>query len=510
MTPESKTTSVLSWSLKKLGAFLGYGSLAVLLALLAGVVAYANHSADLAIWHTATLSEEYREQSDVANFDDYLELEDRLFAELQEKVIKKVPPEAQSQLNRFTPGSASSPSRFSRNWNRSYELPGTEDGPGVLLLHGMSDSPYSLRQLALSLNTAGAHVIGLRLPGHGTAPVGLTTARWQDMAAATRLAVASLKKRVNGRPVFLVGYSNGGALSVEYALQSALDESRPQVSGVVLFSPAIGITPVAALANWQERLGQLLGMDKLLWTSVIPEYDPYKYQSFAVNAGKQSYELTIQIASLLGEARKKNRLEHVAPILAFQSAVDATVSSIAVVEGLFEQLPDRGHELTIFDVNREVYRKNLLTVNSPEKLLAMQKDRQRSYSLAIVTNETPNTSRTEERKADAGSALVKRQPLDLTWPPRVFSLSHVALPFAPKDPLYGDGRSLNENEVRSPLQLGALAARGEKGVLEIPAADLLRQRWNPFYDYAEQKVLKFTRRRGTRADKPHSSATPVQ
>src|SRR4030088_3017231 len=36
--------------------------------------------------------------------------------------------------------------------------------------------------------SSSAWVIGLRLPGHGTVPSGLTIRRWQDMAAAVRLA----------------------------------------------------------------------------------------------------------------------------------------------------------------------------------------------------------------------------------------------------------------------------------------------------------------------------------
>ena len=75
------------------------------------------------------------------------------------------------------------------NWNRSFELETAASRGGVLLLHGMSDSPYSLRTLGETLNQRGYWVIGLRLPGHGTAPSGLKTVRWQDMSAAVHLAM---------------------------------------------------------------------------------------------------------------------------------------------------------------------------------------------------------------------------------------------------------------------------------------------------------------------------------
>ena len=56
-----------------------------------------------------------------------------------------------------------------------------------------------------------------------------------------------------------------------------------------------------------------------------PEYDPYKYNSFAVNAGYQAYQATVEIQSQLNRLEKQGRLAEIPPILAFQSAVDATV-----------------------------------------------------------------------------------------------------------------------------------------------------------------------------------------
>ena len=60
------------------------------------------------------------------------------------------------------------------------ELPAKEPKAGVVLLHGMSDSPYSLRNLGQRLHASGGWVVGMRMPGHGTAPSGLTHATWED------------------------------------------------------------------------------------------------------------------------------------------------------------------------------------------------------------------------------------------------------------------------------------------------------------------------------------------
>ena len=72
-----------------------------------------------------------------------------------------------------------------------------------------------------------------------------------------------------------------------------------------------------------------------------------------------------------------------------------------------------------------------------------------------------------------------RRRLAERWPAGVFSLSHLALPVAADDPLYG-----------ADSDLSAAVPRGEKGVLAQPLEDLLRLRWNPFFDYLAQRVIK--------------------
>lgn len=79
---------------------------------------------------------------------------------------------------------------------------------------------------------------GIRLPGHGTVPGALTDVTWQDWVAATRLAVREAVKRAGGgTPLHLVGFSNGGALAMKYALNSLDDSRLVRPQRVVLISP---------------------------------------------------------------------------------------------------------------------------------------------------------------------------------------------------------------------------------------------------------------------------------
>src|SRR5690606_2875205 len=119
---------------------------------------------------------------------------------------------------------------------------------GVLLLHGYSDSPYSLRGLGALMREAGGYVVGLRIPGHGTAPAALKYTTAEDMTAAVRLAMRHMKQAMGARPVFIVGYSNGAALALHYDLEAIEDASLPVPAGLVLLSPEIGISRAAAYA----------------------------------------------------------------------------------------------------------------------------------------------------------------------------------------------------------------------------------------------------------------------
>jgi len=474
---------------RELLRLIGYGLLGSVIVALVVYVRLLESRPDLSVWHHADLDEEFTVDSEVSDFGQYLELESRLFAQLDELVYAKVPQETRNVINRYKRGSLSDPGRWPVNWNRSFVLRNEEPAAGVLLLHGLSDSPYSMRALGERLHKEGAWVLGLRIPGHGTAPSGLVEIRWQDMAAAVRLASRHVRDTVGDKPFYIVGYSNGGALAVEYALLTLDDASLPQPSGVVLLSPEIGVSGAAAFAVWQARLGHLLGLEKLAWNSVLPEYDPFKYGSFSINAGDLAYRITMNIQKRLTAMQGTGKLEKMPPILAFQSSVDATVTPQALVANLFARLPSENNELVLFDINRKVDAEELLK-NDPRTVfepLLLNVDR--GFDLTVVTNESEDSRRVVARRWIDGKEDSSAPTYLNEWPSDVFSLAHVALPFSPDDPVYG-GPSATESPG---IQLGNLALRGERGVFRVSGTDMLRLRWNPFFDYVQSRALKFMR-----------------
>jgi alpha-beta hydrolase superfamily lysophospholipase len=464
-----------------------YGALGAFLVLVFLFVWDLEKRPDLKVWHKVELDAEFTTKSKIKNFQEYLDLEEKLFTQLDEQVYGRVLPEDQSIINRYHKGSMADPDYSSPNWNRTFEL--TTDSPraGVLVLHGLSDSPYSMRSIGSRLHKAGAWVVGLRVPGHGTAPSGLADVHWEDMAAAVRLAMRHLQDKAGSQPLYIVGYSNGGALAVRYALETLDDQTLPSVDRMVLLSPEIGVIPLAALAIWQARLGHLLGLQKLEWNSILPEYEAYKYGSFAVNGGDLSYRLTVENRKRLTELKGTEKLKKFPPVLAFQSAVDKTVSMKAVVEVLFWQLPQNDHELMLFDINRSRELEMVLKTDPKLYIETLFKAPGLPFTLSFFTNTTDAATRIVIRSKEAGQSAVNETFPNLKWPEHVYSLSHVALPFPADDLIYGGDVSAD-----SPgLQLGNLAMRGERDTLQIPASTMLRIRWNPFYDFMENRLLEF-------------------
>jgi alpha-beta hydrolase superfamily lysophospholipase len=109
---------------------------------------------------------------------------------------------------------------------------------------------------------------------------------------ATRLAMRHLAAELGEKPIHVIGYSIGAALALDFTLDALDRRSTPVPASLVLISPAVGIHPIAGLAVWKQRLSMLPGLGHLGWLVVEPEFDPYKYNSFATNAAVQAHLLT--------------------------------------------------------------------------------------------------------------------------------------------------------------------------------------------------------------------------
>lgn len=117
----------------------------------------------------------------------------------------------------------------------SYPGSGASARTGVLVVHGLTSTPQTMRPVAEHLGGLGYAVEAPRLPGHGTRWQDMARTRYADWFGVVEAAAVDLRGRVDG--MLVVGLSLGGAMVSELAA------GRPDlVDGVVLINPAFTAT----------------------------------------------------------------------------------------------------------------------------------------------------------------------------------------------------------------------------------------------------------------------------
>ena len=439
-------------------------------------------------WHTYVPRELSAKEIDGADWQSYLSAENDLFDRVRREVSERLPPEDRVPVNRYFEGSPVYPAHFAHDWNRSFVLePEGKPVGAVVLLHGLTDAPYSQRHIAQAYRDRGFVAVVIRLPAHGTVPGALTDVEWEDWVAATRLAVREARRRIDGSaPLHLVGYSNGGALALQYALDAIEDETLLRPARVVLISPMIGITRFARFAGLAGLPAILPAFAESAWLSVLPEFNPFKYNSFPVNGARQSYRLTRVLQDQVARYARTGQLASLPPILTFQSVMDFTVSTSAIVSALYAHLPANGSELVLFDVNRTVKFGPLLrpTVDTtltrilPARAPGLSHDR---------SHQRLGRRRRHDRAHDRGRRrTAETRRLGIAYPARCTRFPTSRCPSRSSDALYG----LHPDDDESfGISLGTLAPRGERNVLVMSLDGLLRATSNPFFPYMIEKMF---------------------
>ena len=340
------------WLLKRVAALALIGLVAFL-----GIRAWeSRRGLPLEVWHTHVPDDVTAEEMASLDWAGYLAAEQAVFDEVRAEVTQKLDPDERVPVNRYFEGSPIYPGRFADDWNRTHVL--EPDGPpvgAVVLLHGLTDAPFSGRHIGEFYRERGFVALLPRLPAHGTVPAALTDVDWQDWQAATRLAVREARRRVGpGKPIHLVGFSNGGALAMQYALDAIEDAALPRPDRLVLISPMIGITAFARFAGIAGWPAVFPAFARAAWLSVVPEFIPFKYNSFPINGARQSFQLTRALQAQIDRQWRGGKLGELPPILTFQSVVDFTVSTRSIITALYARLPANGSELVLFDLNRTI------------------------------------------------------------------------------------------------------------------------------------------------------------
>lgn len=119
---------------------------------------------------------------------------------------------------------------------------------GVLVLHGFTGNPSSMRRQADAFAELGYHVELPRLPGHGTSIDDMLPTRWADWTGEVEAAYQRLAERTD--KIVVMGLSMGGSLTLWTGLQ------HPEVTGLVLVNAAAMPQPDDVVAMIQEMVDE--------------------------------------------------------------------------------------------------------------------------------------------------------------------------------------------------------------------------------------------------------------
>jgi esterase/lipase len=196
---------------------------------------------------------------------------------------------------------------------------------GVLLIHGLFDSPYYMTDLGIFFCQRDFLVQAILLPGHGTVPGDLLQIEYQHWLKAVQYGVRNLASQVEH--IYLAGYSLGGVLALHHALQN----SDIKIKGLLLFAPAL--QPKSKIKHFLAMHHQLFSWTcaRAKWYLLRPQTSPIKYNSHSFNAGYQSCQILLQVKQYLAVSALN------IPIFVVLSADDETISSQAVLSFFSQQ-----------------------------------------------------------------------------------------------------------------------------------------------------------------------------
>ena len=331
---------------------------------------------------------------------------------------------------------------LSANLPKEYR-PAKPDGRGVLLVHGLGDSPWTFSDLAQSLADRGLLVRTVLLPGCGTRPHDMMAATADDWRRVVDEQATILSGEVS--QMWLGGYSTGGNLVIDWAAKHP-----DKTAGLLLFSPAVEVRPALAWAAGAAS--------KVIDWLVKPESRP--------NGGRNPFQY------------------FVVPVKGF-AAFYSTMTAADDALSRFEKTPYTGRSAVMLAAHDGLVKTEALLTRFD-----------RAFS-------NPATRILWYGNAKAANGLSERVTvLPETVPEmQVTSFSHMSLTYRPDNPFYGLGGA---ERLCWNGQKKAASLRCEKGEpvwysgekhQPDPGKNHARLTFNPWYDRQLEVILDVIGRR---------------
>jgi carboxylesterase len=212
---------------------------------------------------------------------------------------------------------------------------------GVLLLHGFTGSPASMRPWAEHLAAAGLTVALPRLPGHGTSWQDMNTTSWQDWYREASRGLDNLLTSCD--QVFVAGLSMGGCLALRLAAERPDD-----VAGLILVNPSVASTDRRlALTPLLKRLtGSVAGIGNDV---SLPGADEHCYDRTPLRA--------LDSLRAMWKATRDDLPKVTAPLVLYRSAEDHVVEPLSAQlitqqvssKDVTEQILDNSYHVATLD-----------------------------------------------------------------------------------------------------------------------------------------------------------------
>lgn len=214
---------------------------------------------------------------------------------------------------------------------------------GALLVHGLFDTPFIMRDVGKHLLKQGMLVRSILLPGHGSIPADLLTTSPTEWMKAVKYGIESFAKEVD--ELYLVGFSTGAALQLQYLLEHKHDIGN--IAGLIMLCPAMAINAKKSLFLRLYRMFRWLFKEqKWIFRADNPDYA--KYTSFPVNSGYLVQRVIVENKLLLKNAQCP------VPMLIAMSENDETVRADVVID-FFKKTKNVLNEFILYRKGQQDY-----------------------------------------------------------------------------------------------------------------------------------------------------------
>jgi esterase/lipase len=205
-----------------------------------------------------------------------------------------------------------------------YELAQENNDKVILLIHGLTDSPFSFHDLSQYFYQQGFTVRTLLLPGHGTAPSELLNTEYSEWQKSATFAIEEALN--DHQQVYLGGLSTGGALIFDYLMRQ--EHVDKKIKGLFMWSPA------SKAKNDLAWLAKYIDVIPFVdWIDLDADIDFAKYESFPYNAAAQVNAIMNLVVS---DGASASRKMHEIPIFVVASEYDQTIDTEHTL-GLIEE-----------------------------------------------------------------------------------------------------------------------------------------------------------------------------